>query len=950
MKKHAKKTLKWLGITLLVLLVLIILIPIIFKDQIKEMVIDEVNTSLNAELSLKDFDLTFISTFPNVTIELHDAKLMGKKEFKGVELMNIKKITAHVGLWSVIGGDQIEVDEIHIQDPIIDIRVLADGKANYDIVKPDSEKTAEEIEEPSNFKLSLTKYTVKNAQIKYDDRYYDMSADLKNLNHSGSGDLTADIINFETKTSIDEFTYTMEGVDYLTEVKTDAAVDILMNFSENSSKFTMKENKIKLNNVDFKLNGFYEMFEKYDDMDLSIDASESSFKDFLSLIPAFYHSGYENMVSSGKLSFIGKVKGKMDDINMPGWDFGMKVKGGSIKYPGLSKITNIQVDAGSEFPGGADLDKMTVDVNKFHANLSKNTIDASLHMKKMMSDPYISSVINSHVDLATIKDFMPLEDGEEYQGILDADIEVQGRMSALDQEDYENFEAKGVLELSEMNYHSEGLSEDMKIDHMKFTFSPSELALNELNAKMGDSDFKMDGEISNYFGYMLRNDELKGDFNFNSDYMDLDQLMGIYPEETASTDASTAETTPAEAEPTLVPENVDFKLRTKINKARYNGMDIKNISGDMHIKNEAAALDKFSMDAMGGTIGLTGKYDSKDHDNPKFDFGYSLKKIDIEELTKNFVTVGKLAPIAKFAKGKISSNFEMSSDLTSDLSPVLNSISSDGDLSSNKLAITGFNLLKKIEAVTKFKNLSDQTFKNFKTHFSVHDGKVILTPFNLKMGGIDSKVSGFTTLEKDMSYKIAMNVPKNKIPAEILREVQKGLTLANGLHPAIKLGELPNFIPVNVFATGDPKNPSVTTDLKEQLSAVIKSSVGGVIDEIKTVVKDSVTAIIDNKVDDLKAEVEAQKKKILAEAQEKANDVKAAANTAAAKIRTESASHAAQLIKNAGGNPIKKKLAQVAAKKYTEKAEVEAKRVETEGETQADNIMKKARENADKLG
>ena len=258
--------------------------------------------------------------------------------------------------------------------------------------------------------------------------------------------------------------------------------------------------------------------------------------------------------------------------------------------------------------------------------------------------------------------------------------------------------------------------------------------------------------------------------------------------------------------------------------------------------------------------------------------------------------------------------------------------------------------MNKIEQVTKFKDFSKQTFKNFTTHFSVHDGKVMLTPFDLKLGGINTKVSGYTTLEKNMNYKFAMNVPKDKIPATILKEVEKGLTTLNGLHPSIKMGDLPAFIPVNVFASGDPKNPKITTDLKEQVSKAVKAQIGNLIEDIKTAVKDSVTAIIDDKVDDLKAEIEKQKKAILADAQKKANEAKALAKKGADKIRTEADAFGKKLIQEAGSNPLKKKLAEAAAKKYMDEAEKKAITLEKEGENKADAVMKKANEQADKLG
>ena len=70
-KSLLKRILKWTGISFVLLLIILISIPFLFKDEIKELVIDEVNKSLNAKLEMGEFDLTFLSTFPNMTIELN---------------------------------------------------------------------------------------------------------------------------------------------------------------------------------------------------------------------------------------------------------------------------------------------------------------------------------------------------------------------------------------------------------------------------------------------------------------------------------------------------------------------------------------------------------------------------------------------------------------------------------------------------------------------------------------------------------------------------------------------------------------------------------------------------------------------------------------------------------------------------------------------------------------
>ena len=157
-KSITRRILKWTGSSFLIILIALITIPIVFKDKIKQLVIDEANKTLTADLSIGEFDLTFLSTFPNLSIKLYDTKIVGRNEFKDVELVNVKEFTANVNLWDVIGGDQISINEIHLDQPKFDVRVLSNGKANYDITIPDT--VPSKPQEPSNFKLSLKEYSL----------------------------------------------------------------------------------------------------------------------------------------------------------------------------------------------------------------------------------------------------------------------------------------------------------------------------------------------------------------------------------------------------------------------------------------------------------------------------------------------------------------------------------------------------------------------------------------------------------------------------------------------------------------------------------------------------------------------------------------------------------------------------------------------------------------------
>lgn len=949
-KSILRRILKWTGITFLLLIIAIILIPIFFKDQIKELVIKEVNKSLVATLELDDFDLTWFSTFPSLSIQLEGARLKGQGEFKDIMLANIKNVRADVGLWDVIGGDQIKIKAVHITDPTFNIKVLKSGLANYDIVKPDSLKTPEEVEEPSSFKMSLQEYSITGGQIIYDDQASDMYAEIKNLNHSGEGDLTADVIDFKTNTTMDEMTFDMEGMSYLSKVKTDIVANLLMEFTETTSKFTLKENTFQLNALKFNVDGFYAMLGDYDEIDMKLNAEQATFKEFLSLIPTFYQSGYESMIASGSLGLKAIVKGKLDDKNMPGWDAGLTVKNASIRYPDLpGKITGIAVIAGSKFAGGSNLDAMTIDVDKFHADFVGNTLDATLKMRNPMTDPLLQSGIQAKVNLSTLGQVIPLAEGEKYSGKLDADIKIDGRMSALEKEDFNAFKAEGLLSLKEMNYSSKDLNKEIIIDELIFRFSPQNLSLEKLVGKTGNTDFNMAGKVDNYLAYVFNDELLKGNFTFNSNYIDLDELMNLVPtSETAATPA--AETPAAESgEPLLIPANIDFDMMTSIGKMRYNGIDIKNVGGKVTLKDEVATLHNLNMDAMGGAIGLGGSYNTQDHSKPKIDFNYVLKELDIEQLAKNFLTIEKLAPIAKYAKGKISSNFKMSSDLTANLDPIMSSLNGLGDFSSSTLSISGFKPLDKISEVTKLKNLNNQTINNIKTKFKFEDGKMAFNPFDVVLGGIKTNVSGTTSLDQSINYDLKMIIPKDKIPAEMVKLVEQAAAKVNSLAPKLNISALPNELPINLNLIGTIMDPKVNTNFKEALMAASGNMKDALINNVKETVKDTVKAVINNVKENVKENVDEQKAKIIADAQKQADKIKSDAAKANASAKAEADKLYDQGVAEAGSNPLKKKAAEVAGKKAKEEAYKKADQAQAEANKKADGVMDKARADADKL-
>ena len=218
--KIVKKILKWLGILLLLLIIFIIAAPFLFKGKIIAFVKDEANQQLNAKVDFGEFDLTLLSSFPNFTLSIDKVSVANIAPFDGDTLLSVKNLTATVDLMSVIKGDQYKIRGVLLDNPRIHAIVLADGKANWDITKPDSTPAAAASTEPTKFKMNLKKLEIKNAHIIYDDASLGVYSALENFNYTMSGDFTQDNFTMENNASIDQLTVKYGGIAYMNKVKT----------------------------------------------------------------------------------------------------------------------------------------------------------------------------------------------------------------------------------------------------------------------------------------------------------------------------------------------------------------------------------------------------------------------------------------------------------------------------------------------------------------------------------------------------------------------------------------------------------------------------------------------------------------------------------------------------------------------------------------------------------
>lgn len=832
------------------LLIAAVVLPIIYKDKIMMMIKTEINDKVNAKVDFKSFDLTLIRSFPDFTIALNNLSVIGVNEFTGDTLTEIDELSATVNLMSVIIGDKISIEGISLLKPYLNFIVLKNGKANWDIMKPSTDKTASASAQ-SKFKVGLKKYSIENGVMKYDDASMGFKMSINNLNHHGKGDFTQDLFVLNTETKIDALNMWYGGIKYFNEVRTDLKADLDMDMAH--SKYTFKENELALNELVLGFYGYVLMPANDITMDIKFNARKNDFKNFISMIPGVYSKDFKDLKSSGTLAFNGFVKGVYNDKQMPGFGLTVKLQNGMFQYPSLpTAVNNVQMDLNIANADGVP-DHTLIDLNRLHVEVANEPFDARLKVSTPVSDANMDGAIKGKINFANLAKVVPQEAGTTMTGVMTADLNFKGRMSAIEHKRYEDFKAAGNLALTAFNYKSKDYPQGVDIRTAALTFNPKNVTLSDFDARMGKSDFKANGTLDNLLAYYFKKETLKGTFNLTSNLIDLNEFMG--------SETSTAQTTDTSAMSLIeVPANIDFVMNASIGKMLYENWTMDQVKGSITVRDSKISLNNLSLNTLGGNMNVTGAYTYVDRKTGKMNFAVNVKDFDIQQTAKTFTTVKTLAPIAERCNGKFGTTMSFNGALDAHMQPVMNSLNGEGKLTTGNVVVSNFTPLVKIADALKMDQFKQLNMSNVNVSFDFANGRVNLKPFETTMAGMKTKIEGSNGFDQTINYKMNLDIPTKQLPVQATSALNGLLSQANSKGANLSMGDKIN---VDVGIGGTVTNPTIKTGLKDAGKKMTEQIVDKAKEEIakqKKELEDKANQFKKDQEDKAKTEIDRQKK------------------------------------------------------------------------------------------
>lgn len=601
--KRIFKILLW---TIGALIIALFLLPFVFKQEIIDQITEMANNRIDGELTIEDANLSFFRSFPKATITIDSLKIKNNAPFEDVYLFTSKQanLTTDIGSLIKMRTEGIQLINIEIEDPVLDLRVNADEVNNYNILKTPENETQYDIFG------EIESYRIENGTIYYTNNLNTFNFAMRGVSHTGEGSFRNIVFDLTTETEVEDVDAAYGGIAYVTDGQLSGDFDFEVDVENNA--YTFKDNLIYLNNLALTFLGSMQVLDDHYKFDISFNAPNNQVEELFSLIPNAFTQDYSNVESTGNASLSGSIKGLyfLEKKHYPALKLTVNVGQGKIKYPGfLYPIEQIGLDlrVSADQPNWKDL---LINLQELKFSLDGEPFVGQMIASDIYGNTKVNGFVNGTVNLNKFSKAFPLPEMEDLQGSIITNVTLSADKQSISNKDYRNIKLEGILDARNfaMRYAD---SISVSFDQTELNFSPKAVSGNIVNLKIGNSDLNGSVSIAEPLSLIGEStNPLVVTVTGKSNYLDLTQLETIA--QVKETNPTKVQAGPAKNRPISVdPHNMQIKIDLQAGSGKYQTYNIGEsklagsyASGQLNINQANTVINANRINARGNVSNL----------------------------------------------------------------------------------------------------------------------------------------------------------------------------------------------------------------------------------------------------------------------------------------------------------------------------------------------------------
>ena len=427
----------------------------------------------------------------------------------------------------------------------------------------------------------------------------------------------------------------------------------------------------------------------------------------------------------------------------------------------------------------ADLQAVYTDI---HAHLKGSSLAANLsRTKRDKSAPRLSAALATAgvqaeigSDIAMTTDSLRIEAAARYNS--------KGNNLLLQWNPRLNISlSNGVVQLPEM------LPMPVYIPQITFAYSNKLCEIAQSQIRLGNSDFALSGEVKNIGKWLRKKAVLEGELNFVSEKTDVNEMLALFSaeeeEETltagATVGADTEEPRPLppspqagrgsspaspevaseEAEPFLVPKDVDLALNTHIKEAHFFDETAHDLKGRIYVRNGILVLEEVGFVCDAARMQLTAMYKTPRRDHIYVGLDYHMLDVDIHELIHLIPQIDSMMPMLRSFKGKAEFHLaaETFTNAKYELKP--STIRGAASLFAKDLVVLDNETFSQISKLLLFNKKTENKIDSISAEMTLYKKEIDVYPLCVSLDNYMVALGGRHNLDMTFNYDINVLSP-----------------------------------------------------------------------------------------------------------------------------------------------------------------------------------------------
>ncbi len=301
---------------------------------------------------------------------------------------------------------------------------------------------------------------------------------------------------------------------------------------------------------------------------------------------------------------------------------------------------------------------------------------------------------------------------------------------------------------------------NIKIPTIQFNYTSDEYEIKDSRMIIDNSDFQLAGKLWNVSKYLHNEGLLKGDFNFNSKKTDVYRLMALTnsfgEQDTIPEGGKITQTEKTSTGPYMVPKGVDVTLHTKVDLALLGFDSIRDVTGDLYIKDGLLALQDMQFVSTAARMQLTAMYRTPRKNHLFVGLDFHMMDVEISELLNMIPNIDSIMPMLRSFDGKGEFHMAVETYLDSLYNPKKSTLRGVASIKGENLVLMDGQTFTKIAKLLLFNKKTRNKIDSMSVEFTIFKNEIDVYPFLLVMDKYKAVVGGRHNTDLSFDYHISV--------------------------------------------------------------------------------------------------------------------------------------------------------------------------------------------------